>query len=100
MPGGNGTGPMGMGPMTGRAAGLCTGNNVNPNMGRGLGLGRGFGRGQGWCRTGLATPAGAVAPIVPVMPDQEVDLLKAQADNYKAALQSIEERIAGLESGQ
>lgn len=28
MPRGDGTGPMGMGPMTGRAAGYCVGNNV------------------------------------------------------------------------
>lgn len=34
MPGGDGTGPMGMGPMTGRAAGRCTGDLV---PGRALG---------------------------------------------------------------
>jgi uncharacterized protein DUF5320 len=28
MPGGDGTGPMGMGPMTGRAAGYCAGNGA------------------------------------------------------------------------
>ncbi|RJX26516.1 MAG: hypothetical protein C4531_15385 [Desulfurivibrio sp.] len=28
MPGGNGTGPMGMGGMTGRAAGFCAGNGM------------------------------------------------------------------------
>ena len=60
MPGGDGTGPRGMGPMTGRAAGLCAGN-VNPGYasyqtGRGFGggWGRGYfrgggrGRGFGW----------------------------------------------------
>ncbi|NQS89899.1 DUF5320 domain-containing protein [Patescibacteria group bacterium] len=50
MPRGNGTGPMGMGPMTGRAAGYCAGfptaGFMNPMGGRlGLGLGRGRGRG-------------------------------------------------------
>jgi len=39
MPGGDETGPQGMGSMTGRAAGLCTGNNapgyMNPNGGGG-----------------------------------------------------------------
>ncbi len=52
MPRGNGTGPMGMGSMTGRAAGYCAGYPVpgfmNPTMGRGYwGRGIGFGRGRG-----------------------------------------------------
>ena len=53
MPAGDGTGPMGMGPMTGRRAGFCAGYDVpgyaNPVPGRGLGwgFGRGF-RGRGW----------------------------------------------------
>jgi len=51
MPRGDGTGPMGMGPMTGRAAGYCAGYPVpgfmNPYGGR-VGFGRGFGRGLGW----------------------------------------------------
>ena len=52
MPRGDGTGPAGMGPMTGRAAGYCAGNPVpgyaNPTGGRGFGFG--FGRGGGWGR--------------------------------------------------
>ena len=56
MPGGDGTGPGGMGPMTGRAAGYCAGYPVpgfmNPVGGRfgtgfGRGMGMGFGRGMG-----------------------------------------------------
>lgn len=52
MPRGDGTGPAGMGPMTGRAAGYCAGYGApgfaNPVPGRGFGLGRGgFGRGLG-----------------------------------------------------
>jgi hypothetical protein len=54
MPGGDGTGPAGVGPMTGRAAGFCAGYPVpgymNPIGGRGYwGWGRGF-RGGGWGR--------------------------------------------------
>ena len=52
MPGGNGTGPSGMGPMTGRGMGYCAGYSapgaVNPAFGRGLGLGFRGGRGARW----------------------------------------------------
>ena len=58
MPRGDRTGPMGQGPMTGRAAGYCAGYSVpgysNPLGGRGffgrgvgLGLGQGIGFGRG-----------------------------------------------------
>ncbi|MFP4258585.1 MAG: DUF5320 domain-containing protein, partial [Desulfovermiculus sp.] len=51
MPGGDRTGPMGMGPMTGRGAGFCAGMNqpgaLTAGFGRGRGFGRGFGRGRG-----------------------------------------------------
>jgi len=78
MPGGDGTGPGGMGPMTGRAAGFCAGYPVpgyaNAVGGRGMGMGwgRGFrgggfgrGRGFGWGRGagyGFAAYGGAVNP--------------------------------------
>ena len=39
MPRGDGTGPMGMGPMTGKGAGYCAGYQ---NTGFGFGCGRGF----------------------------------------------------------
>jgi len=56
MPGGDRTGPQGMGPMTGRAAGYCAGYPVpgftnsamGAGFGGGFGRGRGFGRGGGW----------------------------------------------------
>jgi hypothetical protein len=56
MPAGDGTGPMGMGPMTGRAAGYCGGYdapgwaNFAPRRGFGLGRGRGgaWGSRGGW----------------------------------------------------
>ncbi len=51
MPCGDRTGPWGLGPRTGRAAGYCTGYNVpgyaNSNFGRGFDFGRGQGRGFG-----------------------------------------------------
>ncbi len=50
MPGFNGTGPNGMGPMTGGGFGYCTGNASRPGRGAGAfggrrGMGRGMGRG-------------------------------------------------------
>ena len=52
MPGGDRTGPVGRGPMSGRGLGYCAGYN-SPGFtkgvprGRGYGFGRGFGRGWG-----------------------------------------------------
>jgi hypothetical protein len=61
MPGLNGTGPMGKGPMTGRGAGTCNGggNGQRCGMGNRRGLGRGLGRGagRGFGRNFTADPA-------------------------------------------
>ena len=53
MPFGDGTGPLGQGPMTGRGAGFCRGYNrpgyANPILRRKVGFAQGwFGRGRGW----------------------------------------------------
>jgi len=120
MPGGNGTGPGGLGPMTGRGAGFCAGYSVpgyaNPVGGRGMGMGwgrgrgGGFGRGRGfgWGRAGYGLPAygGAVNPYayggVPfaptVAPQQELDSLKGQAEYLEDALDGIKKRIEELDS--
>ena len=54
MPRGDGTGPMGMGPMTGRGAGYCAGFGapgfMNPGPFGGFGRGYGRGPGRGWRR--------------------------------------------------
>jgi len=55
MPGGDKTGPAGMGPMTGRRSGYCTGlpaPGFSDSYGRGWGWGRGWGRGGGRGRGG------------------------------------------------
>lgn len=124
MPGGDRTGPGGMGPMTGRGAGYCAGYAVpgfmNPAGGRGYwGGGRGGGgwgrRNQfyatgltGWQRAayGYGGPVGAVpyagaggAPFTQAMaPEQEVEMLKAQAEYFDDALGGIKKRIEELES--
>ncbi|MBN1355218.1 DUF5320 domain-containing protein [bacterium] len=125
MPGGDRTGPAGMGPMTGRAAGYCAGYSMpgymNPVYGRGFGFGwgrgRGFGRGLGWgfrggrgwggywgsAYAGPVYPYGAsVSPYsVPYTawptPEQEADTLKGQAEYFEDALEGIKKRIAELE---
>ena len=124
MPGGDGTGPGGMGPMTGRAAGYCAGYAVpgyaNPVGGRGF---RGFGGGgrggrgwrnqfyatglTGWQRAAMGYPAfgGAMpvaapyaAPLAPAMgAEQQLDVLKAQAEHLEDALDGIKKRIEELE---
>ena len=113
MPGGDGTGPGGMGPMTGRAAGFCVGYSVpgyaNPVGGRGMGMGMGFGRGRGggfgrgrgfgWGRAGYGFPAYGAAPFTPtVVIQQELDSLKGQAEYLEDALDGIQKRIEELES--
>jgi len=123
MPGGDRTGPAGMGPMTGRAAGFCAGYSVpgymNPVGGRGYwGWGRGGGRGRrnwfyatglpGWARAGYGWPAwgGAVnpytyggAPFAPgLTSQQELDGLKGQAEYLEDSLDGIKKRIDELES--
>ena len=51
MPGGDRTGPLGLGPRTGREVGYCAGfgvpGYVNPRSGFGRGFGRGWSRGVG-----------------------------------------------------
>ncbi len=125
MPKGNGTGPAGMGAMTGRAAGYHTGNPVPgymnpvpwPWYGIGLGRGRGFwcwgfgggGRGwrhwyyatglPGWVRFGwFATPHAYVPPFVKPDPEAEKKALKLQADAFQSTLEQINKRLSELES--
>lgn len=70
MPGGDQTGPLGQGPMTGRGLGYCAGYNrpgyANPGprgfFGRGFGFSRGFGRGFGWRRFAFGAPIAQVYP--------------------------------------
>ena len=108
MPGGNRTGPMGVGPMTGRGAGYCAGYGVpgymwGPGyMGRSLGLDWGGGGGRGWrwrhwaTATGLprwarfGAPAWRYGPYPePVTQEQEVESLKAQAEWLKKELDAV-----------
>ena len=112
MPGGNGTGPAGLGAMTGRGAGFCAGYAVpgytNP-AGRHRFLGRGRGGGRGWRNwfhaTGLPSWARAnfrfSGPVTPtVATEQEVEGLKQQAEFLQNSLSQINERIEQLEKAK
>lgn len=117
MPRGDGTGPMGLGPMTGRAAGYCAGYPVpgfmNPYGGRlglGFGYGRGYGRGfgRGFRRAFWPTYPYPITPPPtayygggfyppPVEPKQEMEMLTEEAKALKEQLEAINKRIIELE---
>jgi hypothetical protein len=119
MPGGDRTGPLGMGPLSGRAAGYCAGYGmpgfVNSALGRGFGGGFGRGRGfggrgyggggrgwrhwfhatgvPGWLRYG-GWPASFQKPD----PDLEKSALRSQAEALQAELDLIQTRLGEIES--
>ena len=106
---------MGMGAMTGRRAGYCSGfaapGYASAGPGRGLGPGfrggfgraRGFGRGFGWRNRfhaaglpgwGPAAPAPYAAPD----PEAEKQGLKQQAQVLESELEMIRKRLDEMES--
>ncbi len=102
MPGGDGTGPQGLGPRTGRAAGYCAQYPVpgyaNPNLGRGFYRGGGRGRRNLYYATGLTGwQRGAYSyppPVVQAIPkEQEVAELKNEAEYLENELKAINKRI-------
>lgn len=97
MPGGDGTGPNGQGPLTGRGMGYCGGNPtpgfVNPGrggFGMGRGYGRGFGRGNGrgmgraWGNPYWGVPP----PPAPIMVTQPPFQPPMNEENYKVQLEN------------
>lgn len=104
MPGGDKTGPMGLGPMTGRAAGFCAGYGVQGHANcagaRGcFGVGRGMGRRQNARRRNFNYPVWQNAPLyTQPNPQQELTALKEQAEFTQNSLQEINQRISELES--
>lgn len=116
MPGGDRTGPLGHGPMTGRAAGFCAGypepGYVNAGFGQGRGRGFGYGRGRGGGRgmgfrhgqgrfygyPGFAygNPGPSYVGAGPSQ-DIELNMLQDQAKNLESTLENIKQRISDLE---
>ena len=95
MPGGDRTGPQGVGPRTGRGLGDCAPAD-QPRMGFGFG----FGRGRGWRNWARATGRpgwlrsgwwGAASS-----PTDESALLKAQAEQLQAQLDAVQQRLTEL----
>lgn len=109
MPGGDRTGPWGMGPLTGRGAGFCRGY-LSPFFDRyfrmGYGRGAGFGGGgrgfrhmfyatglPGWLRFGWGGPAFTEEPP----PGTEKRLLEEEAEALRGELDGIRKRLEELE---
>jgi hypothetical protein len=121
MPGGDRTGPMGMGPMTGRGAGFCAGSRAPGYLSAGLGrgwFGRGRGGGRGWrnwllaggmtgwqqaAMAGLGLAATSFfgdrrsAPPAEQPGPDALEALRQQAEHISAALDEINQRIDRLE---
>ena len=125
MPGGDRTGPRGLGSMTGRGLGYCAGYDTpgytkGPGMGlgRGWGRGRGLGYGRGWgYGRGLGRGYGFISPVyapgyptyptgtLPVItPENQITMLKhekeyleTEMNGIKSALDNISKKIEELE---
>ncbi len=117
MPRGDKTGPMGMGPMTGRGAGNCAGYGMpgymNPIAGRGFGMGYGRGGGfggggggRGWRHWYYATGQPGwmrfdryAAPYPKYNPEIEKQELRNQLEALNSEIDFIKKRLSDIESG-
>lgn len=120
MPNRDGTGPMGQGSMTGRAAGYCAGNEKPKyatsggggrgfgGAGRGMGRGRGCGNGRGWRHnyfaTGLTGCQRAITGWVFGEPPQnspaEADILRTQLQSLERTMEIVKSRIEALDGAR
>ena len=113
MPGGDRSGPMGQGPVTGRGLGFCTGyesagftKGAGYGSGRRFGMGRGMRYGRGGGGRGLGrlgaygfSPWGMPGyPQTPSMTkEDEIRLLKSHAEELGRSQRDIEKRLKELE---
>jgi hypothetical protein len=105
MPHGDHTGPLGQGPGTGRAFGPCYGIDTpgytkgsGGRLGRGFNFGRGRGSGRGRSFGGTYTGSLPGYPwMSSVSKEDEIKLLKNQADALNRSQKDIEKRLAELE---
>ncbi len=105
MPQGNQTGPMGQGPRTGRRLGLCSGydspgytkgfgNGKERENGRGMKLGRGMRQGIG---SGFRNAFRGFSQMSSLSKQDELALLKSQADELKRSQDAILKKLSELE---
>lgn len=101
MPGGDGTGPLGMGPMTGRATGYCAGY---ANPGPGFNPGRcagGWGRGNRWGGQGFRAFNQRSYPYSNVNAEAyRVSSLEQEARYLESSLENIRRKIAEAKAGK
>ncbi len=106
MPGRDGTGPMGTGPMTGRGAGFCTGNTVmyyNGFFGCGCGFGGGRGLRTNFYAAGLRGAGRFANPAVNGVYQskaEEKELLIRYAKDLENQLSDIKKRITDFKDGE
>ena len=114
MPGGDRTGPMGQGPMSGRGAGYCAGYNQPGWSSAPMGGAGGWGGGRGGRRgrrrfQGYAMPPWGQVPTAPMPPsvavtamvtdkplEQEFDHLQKQVELLSQNLEKIQLQLAEL----
>ena len=105
MPAGDRTGSMGQGPRSGRGLGYCSGfdspgyaKRQGGAKGRGFGFGRGHGRGIGRGKGyGRGWDVQASPWANTTSKEDEIKLLKSQADELKRTQTNIEKRLTELE---
>ena len=99
MPRGDGSGPMGSGPQTGKGAGFCI-ENPGPdyvNQMPGRGLGRGFGRGRGFGGgMGRGRRFGGGGLDVEQSPQDERLILQKNVETLESQLNVINKRLKEL----
>jgi hypothetical protein len=92
MPGRDGTGPIGAGPMTGRGLGFCTGADAaRYGTGRGLGLGLGLA-----CRRGFGRWFSRDLAIDEAIPKTQKELLQNQKAILEKRLEAIDKQLENL----
>ena len=93
MPFGDGTGPMGQGPRTGRGVGYCAGYNRPGYADSVPRRGIGFGRGRGWRRWGYYPQAySSVQPTA----REEKEVLTEGLKSLKEEIKIHEDRLGEL----
>jgi len=94
MPGGDRTGPLGQGPMTGRQLGFCLDQYQRGNMFRQMGGGFGRGNGMGFRKT---FPRFNQPYPEAFSSEKEVEVLNKQAKSLRETLIQVEKRLSQLE---